>query len=105
MKFTKKIHDQVFELLLKYPHLRDDDEALVSNIWFQELADMDMDANEINAYGFLRLYSTKKITRADTITRARRRVQEENELLRGETYNQRQKSQSDVKKQLGYPKH
>lgn len=105
MKFTKKINDEVFELLLKYPHLRDDDEALVANIWHRELSSMDIDSNELNTYGFFKLYSSKKITRADTITRARRRLQEENELLRGETYNQRQKSQSDVKKQLGYFKH
>ena len=43
-----------------------------------------------------------KFTSSETITRVRRKLQEEFPDLRGKNYDKRQAKQSEVKKDLGY---
>lgn len=87
------IMDRVKELLEKYPHLRDSDNKLVANIWNQEKQDTD-------AFGFLQLYADGKITPADSITRARRKLQELHPELRGKKYDQRHREEKKVRKNI-----
>ena len=54
------------------------------------------------AQKFLRILADGQLTSSDSITRMRRKAQEENPELRGAKYNQRQDRQSLVKKDLGY---
>ena len=51
---------------------------------------------------FCILYSTDKLTDAQTITRARRQLQMKNPELRGEKYKDRMANQEKVKEDLGY---
>ena len=56
----------------------------------------------MSATDLLKMYVNGDLVNHDTITRARRKVQEENPSLRGENYNGRQAHQEDVKADLGY---
>lgn len=85
--------------LNKYESLKDDDERLCSNIWAMEIEELRRENKD-----FLELYSTKQLTVAPSIKRARAKIQEENPKYRGATYNKRQgKLQDEWRNSLGYP--
>ena len=80
---TKK---QVYDCLIKYPSLKDDDNRLCANIWAQELTALGYGKGDSEIFDFLRLYATNKITTGPTIKRVRAKLQEEFPALRGEKY-------------------
>ena len=79
--------------LRKFPELRDNDDKLVANIWKNEVKELD-DCE--TASDLLKAYSAGKLTSPDSITRARRKLQELNPDLRGETYHERKKKEQEV---------
>lgn len=83
--------DRVQSLLEKHPRLRDDDNKLVANFWFNEVGE---------TKDFLKNYAAGNITPADSITRARRKLQELHPHLRGEKYNERHKEEKKVRKSI-----
>jgi len=89
----KILFDRVRGMLEKHPHLRDNDNALLSNIWWN---DSDSESKE----EFLKELSTGNLVAPESITRARRKVQEQHPELRGKKYNERIKRQEEVKQQL-----
>ena len=92
------IKEIVHDLLVRFPHLRDSDEKLCANIWFGYAAKFNVETSK----GFLGLYAEGKMPNSESITRCRRKIQEEHEALRGNLYKERQNKQDDVKEQLGY---
>jgi hypothetical protein len=90
------IKEKVKILLEENPHLRDSDERLIANIWFNESNGVDY------KYQFLLLYSQGKLTNAESIRRCRQKIQEECEHLRGTLYFKRQLNQDKIKQELGY---
>lgn len=90
----------VKELLKKNEHLRDDDNKLVANYWYKELQNSSVNTNSFTAHDFLNLYANGNMTPADSITRARRKLQEQFPELRGKNWKERQKHTEKVKKQL-----
>ena len=92
----KTVMDRVKWLLERYPHLRDSDNKLVANIWHQELHKID----DVYPFTFLEAYAEGKITTADSITRARRKIQELHPELRGENYNKRHNEEKKVRKNI-----
>ena len=67
------------------------------------LKDKGIDSKEITAHEFLKLFATNKLHNVEGLTRMRRKVQEENEHLRGRCYNERQTTQQKkMKARLGY---
>lgn len=94
------VYDVVLKLLTDLPHLRDDDYKLVANVWCMELGGSKKVA-ELNGFELLAIISAgDKLTSSDSITRARRKVQEENPSLRGKTYLKRQGLQKQVRELL-----
>ena len=84
--------------LLKNPLYRDDDNKLLARIWFNQIGrDSSMPVKN-----FLMLLSTGKLASLESVTRMRRKLQEENPGLRGSTWEFRQRVQKGVKKDLGY---
>ena len=86
-------------LLEKNPRLRDNDMRLLSYIWEREAQNAMLSPSMQN---YIALFGEGKLTKAESITRARRRVQEFNVHLRGNNYKGRQEEQEHVKEQLGY---
>jgi hypothetical protein len=97
----KAIIQRVEQWLEEKPDLRDSDEKLVSNIWYDDLRLKNIKTREGSYLHFLSLYGTGQLTSADSITRARRKVQEDNPHLRGENYEKRQKElQEETQREL-----
>ena len=94
-----KLKDKVKYWLNKHPSLKDDDERLSANIWSNEIQQLGYENKD-----FLRLYSTKQLTSAPSIKRARAKLQEEEPWYRGAKYLKRQgKLQDKWRNDLGYP--
>ena len=99
MKLTNNL-DRVKTLLKNNPHLRDDDNKLIANIWWGYLKKINSNVNEISAVKFLALFSDGKLPNPQSIRRVRRKFQEEMPELRGEKWKLRHKEQENVKKEL-----
>ena len=94
------IHDMVYSILVSDPRTRDDDNLLCVIIWSRLFKKLGLDVREEKAYDFLLAYLNNKLVSADTITRARRKLQEENIAVRGAKYAERQRKQATVVSQL-----
>ena len=99
---TQDTKQLVIDLLRQYPTFRDSDEQLVAWIWKLEMEAKGYPTTNTPTANFLKLLAFGNFTSSESITRMRRKVQEEFKELRGEKYNQRQANQSKVKKELGY---
>lgn len=89
IKTTKK---KVIWLLKHHPETKDDDKVLQTFFWGYELKRMNKGTiTGISAVKFLELYKECKLTDADTITRARRKAQQNDPDLRGVTWHNRHK--------------
>lgn len=101
MKVTlKDIAQRVTKLLVDKPHLRDDDDKLVSNIWFADLSRMGINPVKISAYKLLEIKAQGKLTNQESIRRSRQKIQAENPHLRGRNYKERKDNQVKIKKEL-----
>lgn len=95
------LYDQVKRLLTEKEDYRNSDELLTARIWYDELKRINPNIQFVSAVDWMTLYKDGKVTTADSITRARRKVQEENIHLRGKAYNQRKgKKQEEVKQEI-----
>ena len=94
------VKDRVKDLLVKHPHLRNDDYKLFATIWKFDLLKMREDPHEITGERLLFLYSDQQLTNAETIRRVRQKIQEENPDLRGTVNEARQEQGEQVRKQI-----
>mgnify|MGYP003641464684 CR=1 FL=1 len=91
----------VKKLLTENPHLRDDDNKLISNFWHKEVINLDIDLKEESGLKILELFAEGKLTSPESIGRVRRKLQEEFTYLRGNKWEERQgRLQKKVIKQL-----
>lgn len=98
-----KTKDEVKQLLIDKPHLRDSDNKLIATYWFNELKEKQIDPNKINGLEFMQMFANNKLTNIKTIERMRRKLQEECPELRGKLYKARKETiQDQWKKDLGY---
>ena len=97
----KKLKDTVYGLLKENPVYRDSDKKLCCRIWAEQLHGVEM-TKKITAYQFLCTYSSDEsyLFSQDSITRARRKWQEEDATLRGKNWVERQNEQGNVKNNL-----
>jgi hypothetical protein len=95
----KTIENKVLWLLEKYPHLRDSDDRLYNRYIAYQLGNGDFESGVstlevMTAKELLNKIVNSSIVNYDTLTRARRKLQEKFPHLRGETYVKR-KSESE----------
>ena len=88
--------DKITKLLTIRPHLRDNDRRLTCNIWWDSVPNPE----SITFKDFTDLYIKGKIPESDSITRCRRKVQEEIKELRGKSWDLRHGLQDEIKKEL-----
>jgi hypothetical protein len=84
------VKPSVKNLLTKFSSLRDSDRLLVAELWKQEL-------KALKTNDLLMMLKAGKLTSYDSITRVRRKVQEENKNLRGKLYKERKAIGKQVK--------
>lgn len=101
LKQVLNLHDRVKNYLHHYEGLRDSDEKLIAFIWRDEVErKYGNDALlKMSAYDFLKdCFIGGVISSSDSITRARRKVQENNPDLRGKLYAARQEQENKFRK-------
>ena len=86
---TKEI---VLDLLTRSKSLRDNDNRLVANVWAVELGGK---LNELSATDLLNYVAEGKLSAANNIKRLRCKLQQENDFLRGEKYEYKQRFVQD----------
>lgn len=96
----QKMYDKVFDLLDKYPKYRDNDELLVARVWWDELEEMGINREALYAEQLLQLKVDGRLAKESTITRARRKAQEEHPRLKGVTSNFRHNKAETVKEEV-----
>lgn len=95
----RNMQERVAYMLSRYADTRDDDQKLVTNIWYIEMKAYG-NPDTMLATDFLALYQQGKLSTADLITRARRKVQEENPQLRGKNWEERHKLSNTVRNKI-----
>jgi len=92
----KNMLDKVINLLTKHPSLRDSDERLAANIWYNNIKNVD----EIDAITLLSRFAEGKLPSYESISRCRRKIQEEKPDLRGKKWAKRHSKQRVIKEQI-----
>jgi hypothetical protein len=99
VKKMKSIKEDVRELLELKKEYRDSDSRLITAFYYRKFGGKRY-FNDKTALDFLRALASGKFPLPDTITRVRRKLQEQNPSLRGDSYKTRQLYRSDVKKEI-----
>ena len=95
-KKIAKLVDRVTRLLTVKSDLRDNDRRLICNIWWKSVSNPELLMFE----DFIALYIKGKVPESDSITRCRRKVQEDNEELRGESWDLRHGLEDVIKEEI-----
>lgn len=93
----KSVEPIVHKLLEDNPHLRDDDNKLLANIWHFKLG---CKGEEMSAFDVLKMIAAKELPHFESIRRCRQKLQELNPRLRGRKWESRQKHQAQWKKDI-----
>ena len=100
MKKLFSVIDEVEKFLTKYPLLRDNDERLMANIWAKYIGNRD-DMNGPESWkDILNLLATGKLPSYESISRCRRKLQEECPSLRGEKWHERHKRADNIRMEI-----
>jgi hypothetical protein len=97
IKKLKQAKDKVKALLVKSPHLRDDDNKLIATYYYHE---SQSNLLKITALDFLHEFADGKFTNPETIRRCRQKLQEEYPELRGKLWHEKQHAGNEVKKEV-----
>ena len=92
---------KVKELLASDKKYRDNDNALWSRFVANHLGGLEI-IKAMSAYELLWMMTENKLPSFESVSRIRRKVQEDCPELRGDSYQAKQEKQSEVKKELGY---
>ena len=90
--------DNVEKLLTISPPLRDNDERLMANIWAKYIGKRDL--NEMNAEDLLSSLAQGLLPSYESISRCRRKLQEECPNLRGDQWYKRHKRADNIRKEI-----
>ena len=96
LKQLIKVQDHVKFLLEAYPKLRDNDVRLVATYYYNNIANI----NQMSAIDFLEVMVNGNLPSPDTITRARRKIQEKHPELRGAKYEEKQKLELEFRQNI-----
>lgn len=94
----KNLEDKVRDILTKHPDTKDNDQMLVSLIWFYHLGRNTV--KTMSAWELLTNLSNNKLPLMESVMRCRRKLQEVDASLRGKKYKERHKLELEVKDEI-----
>lgn len=98
-----QVNDIVHSMLKLHPLMRDNDYKLVVAVWNKELLQNNINIREITAYDAFVHIANGKVSPVESITRCRRKLQENYPALRGKRWAERHDAlEGEVKAELGY---
>jgi hypothetical protein len=95
----KMIKDRVRLLLETYPHLRDNDYKLYATFIAFEVGGVE-NLKRISGHTLLTDIADGKHTHFESVRRVRQKLQEEDEKLRGDSYDKRKKGGKETSKSI-----
>ena len=95
----KRLRNVVKELLEEWPITRDEDSRLVCNVWWREAGGSNV-VQKLMAPDFMSKIVDGSLSSWETITRIRRKLQEEIPDLRGKKWDSRHNQQTNVISEL-----
>lgn len=98
MKKLFAVLDEVEKFLTIYPILRDDDNKLMANTWGMYIGETDL--NNMSGRDVLSALSEGKLPSYESISRCRRKLQEECPNLRGEKWYERHKRADNIRREI-----
>ena len=98
MKKIYSVLQDVQEFLTKHPSLRDSDEKLMANIWWSHIR-FNIGENA-SSKALLSMLAEGKLPSYESISRCRRKLQEECPNLRGEKWYERHKRSKKIRKEI-----
>jgi len=96
----KDKRDRVWFYLENHPHLRDSDNKLIAMYWRDELRKLGFEPNSISAMSMLKLIAEGKVSNAQSITRAARKLRADFDHLQGKEYKARKNNEENIKDDL-----
>ena len=90
--------DNVKELLTNWTSIRDNDEKLMANIWGMYIGEKDLD--DMSAKDLLSSLAKGLLPSYESISRCRRKLQEECPNLRGNQWDKRHKRADNIRKEI-----
>lgn len=98
IKKIKKLEEIVVKVLLNCPQTRDDDKLLILKVWAWQ--NPQLRASDYSFTNFAINYLNGLYADSESITRARRKIQEKNPDLRGEKWSERHNEAELVRKEI-----
>ena len=92
--------ESIVLLLEAFPNLRDSDTALIAAVWNLQLDLKCIDTDKMTLDEFFNYLITGNLENSETITRCRRKIQQEVPSLRGNYYHKRQAHQKQIKQEI-----
>jgi hypothetical protein len=96
---TQDIKSRVKKLLVNFPELRDDDFKLIATYYSYESGGWES-LKKVSAYDFLINFANHRYTSFESIRRVRCRLQEKEQELRGQKYEERKKLEQKIKEEI-----
>jgi hypothetical protein len=96
----KNLKDHVYRELMNCESSRDDDNKLIANLWFKMCKKRGSDLFELPSINLLQMLINKHLPSGDSITRCRRKLNEQYPDTRGKSYKGRKKEQEEVRKEI-----
>tara|TARA_R110002020_G_scaffold9962_1_gene38647 strand:- start:744 stop:1055 length:312 start_codon:yes stop_codon:yes gene_type:complete len=93
---SKSLQSIVRGVLMDSPDSRDCDRLLCTKVWLKQMGNW----WGVPTTGFLDMYVKGELTTADSITRCRRKLQEEDKTLRGDKWYKRKGRAEEVKQEI-----
>jgi len=93
------VKEKVQTLLTEYPHLRDDDNKLIANMWTSEMGGA-KHLKTLTGFDVMSVLASSQLTNSESIRRCRQKIQEHNINLRGKSYKKRKDNQDPIKDEL-----
>jgi hypothetical protein len=93
----KAIACKVYSVLTEVSETRDDDRLLLAHIWIKEVGN-----EKGNLKEFFEQFLSGKLSNPETVTRIRRKLQEQHTSLRGEKWEIRHNMEGEVCQQLTF---
>ena len=90
------VKDIVEDILVDCEACRDNDNLLTARVWMRQLSIMGYKGSK----DYTAILLLDGLYKPEAITRARRKIQEEDKFLRGKVYRGRQAEQTSVKSQI-----
>ncbi|MCA9750198.1 MAG: hypothetical protein KC414_13905 [Romboutsia sp.] len=100
MKQLKSVKDRTKYMLTNYPKLRNSDSKLVANFWYNQLKEQGINLTDISSTELLQMFSSNKLSSYESISRCRRKLQENFTELRGTNYSNKKEEEEYTKQHI-----